>query len=134
MYMSTAFLEKKPDLAAKAMKAYFDAVDFWIKNPAEGNAIIAKAIKFDVADVENVIGTKHEPFHAGIYVFDLAEAGRFMGVVPGDLPFGLANGQIRDHWKLTTEWWLKFGLIKKAHPIESGVSFEPIKSLAEAAQ
>lgn len=134
MYMSTKFLSEKPELAAKAMKAYFDAVDFWIKNPAEANAIIAKGIKFDVKDVEEVIGTKHEPLHAGIYVFNLTEAARFMGVAPGEPPFGFANGMIREHWKLTSDWWLKFGLIKKFHPIESGVSFEPIKSLAEAAQ
>lgn len=134
MYMSTKFLNEKPELAAKAMKAYFDAVDFWIKNPEEANAIIAKGIKFEVKDVVDVIGTKHEPFNAGIYVFDLQEAGSFMGVVPGNLPFGLTNGQIREHWKLTSDWWLKFKLIKKLHPIEVGVSFEPIKTLAEAAK
>ncbi|GAB4183740.1 MAG: hypothetical protein Fur0032_24690 [Terrimicrobiaceae bacterium] len=134
MYMSTKFLTDQPEVAAKAMEAYFDAVDFWKKNTAEGNAIIAKAIKFDVKDVEEVIGTTPEEFSGGIYVFDLAQAASFMGVAPGPLPFGFQNGQIQEHWKLTSDWWLKFGLIKKLHPIEAGISFQPIKSLAEAAQ
>ncbi len=127
MYMSTAFLEKKPEVAKKAMKAYWDAVDWWKKNPEEGNKIIAEAIKFDVADVEEVIG---KGTGAGIYVFDLPEAAKFLGVIPGNPPLGLANGQMNEHWKITSDWWLKFGLIKKLHPIEAGVSFEPIKGLA----
>lgn len=127
MYMSTGFLEKQPETAKKVMKAYWDAVDWWKKNPAEGNKIIADAIKFEVSDVEEVIG---QGTGAGIYVFDLAEAAKFMGVIPGEPPLGLANGQINQHWKITSDWWLKFGLIKKLHPIEAGVSFEPLKSLA----
>lgn len=127
MYMSTAFLEKKPEVAKKAMKAYWGAVDWWKKNPEEGNKIIAEAIKFDVSDVEEVIG---KGTGAGIYVFDLPEAAKFLGVIPGNPPLGLANGQMNEHWKITSDWWLKFGLIKKLHPIEAGVSFEPLKSLA----
>lgn len=129
MYMSTAFLEKNPETAQKAMKAYWDAVAWWKENPAEGNEIIAKAIKFEVSDVEDVIG---KGTGAGIYVFDLPEAAKFMGVLPGHPPLGMANGQINEQWKLTSDWWLRFGLIKKEHPIEAGVSFEPLKSLAEA--
>lgn len=127
MYMSTQFLEQKPELARKAMKAYWDAVDWWKKNPDEGNAIIAKAIKFDVKDVEDVIGKGKG---AGIYVFDLPEAARFMGVLPGEPPLGLKNDQIQEHWKLTSEWWKRFGLTQAIHPIEEGISFEPLRSLA----
>ncbi len=129
MYMATAFLEKKPEIARKTMKAYWDAVAWWKMNPEEGNQIIAKAIQFEVADVEDVIG---KGTRAGIHVFDLSEAAKFMGVMPGEPPLGMANGQINEHWKITSDWWLKFGLTQKTHPLEAGISLEPLKSLATA--
>ncbi len=130
MYMSVAFLEKQPEVARAAMKAYFDAVDFWRENPEEGNAIIAKAIGFQVSEVADVIGTGGDPMTSGIYVFGLADAAKFMGVMPGDPVLGLKNGQMQTHWQTTSEWWKKFELTKEILPIETGVSFEPIKSLA----
>lgn len=130
MYMSDSFLKEKPEAAKKAMKAYWDAVAWWKAHPEEGNKIIAEGLKFDVKDVENVIGKDGKWLKGGIYVFDLPEAAKFMGVMAGDPPLGWKNGEINDHWKLTETWWLKFGLIKKEHPIDAGVSFEPIKSLA----
>jgi len=134
MYMSDAFLTKNPEVAKKAMKAYWDAVDWWKKNPEEGNAIIAKAIKFDVQDVVDVIGKAEGPMTSGIYCFDLTEAAQFMGLAPGNPPLGLSNNQIQQHWNLTSDWWLKFGFTKKINPIESGVSFEPLKSLVTTAE
>jgi NitT/TauT family transport system substrate-binding protein len=132
MYMRDGLLKDKPDLATKTMKAYFDAVAWWKANPAEGNKIIAKGLKFDVKDVENVIGKDGKWLKGGIYVFDLAEAAKFMGVAPGEPPAGWKNGLIQDHWKLTTTWWKKFGLVKGDPKIEDGIGFGPIKSLAES--
>ncbi len=131
MYMSDAFLTKSPDLARKTMKAYWDAVAWWRKNPEEGNAIIAKGIKFEVDDVVDVIGKTGQPLTSGIYCFDIKEAAQFMGLIEGNPPLGLSNNQIQQHWNLTSEWWQKFGFIKQQHPIESGVSFEPLKSLVK---
>lgn len=131
MYMSGSFLSEKPELAAKALKAYFDAVEWWKKNPAEGNKIIADAIQFDVKDVVDVIGDTGSGKEGGIYVFDLAEAARFMGVMPGNPPLGLKNGQIKNHWALTTEWWKKFGLVKGDPSIEEGIAFAPIEAISK---
>lgn len=132
MYMSDTFLKSQPETAKLAMKAYFDAVEFWKSNPEEGNKIIAEALKFDVKDVEQVIGSDGNWLQGGIYVFSLPEAAKFMGVMDGAPPLDLKNRQIHDHWALTSKWWKKFGLIKADHPIEAGVSFEPLKSLATA--
>lgn len=129
MYMSDRFLTDKPELAQKAMQAYWDAVAWWRENPEEGNAIIAKAIQFDVSDVVEVIGEGGEPMSSGLYCLDFDQAARFFGVMPGDPPLGLSNGQIQKHWDLTSEWWKKFGITKEIHPIASGVSFEPMRSL-----
>tara|TARA_R100000027_G_scaffold67340_1_gene65675 strand:- start:42380 stop:43420 length:1041 start_codon:yes stop_codon:yes gene_type:complete len=129
LYMSTQFIEEKPEVAKKAMKAYWDAVDWWKKNPKEGNKIIAKAIRFRVSDVEDVIGTTGKPMSAGIYCFNMEEAAQYMGLVSGAPPLGLKNGQIQEHWDTLSEWWKKFGFTKEIYPIEAGVSFEPLKSL-----
>lgn len=132
MYMRDGLLKEKPDLAAKTMKAYFDAVAWWKANPTEGNKIIAKGLKFEIKDVEDVIGKDGKWHKGGIYVFDLAEAAKFMGVAAGEPPLGWKNGLIQDHWKLTTTWWKKFGLVKGDPKIEDGIGFGPIKKLAES--
>ncbi|ASK34756.1 ABC transporter [Alcanivorax sp. N3-2A] len=129
MYMSDAFLNDQPALAEKTMQAYFKAVDYWKAHPAEGNQIIAKALGFPLADVEKVLGKDGKIYKGGIWVFDAQQAGRFMGVVPGELPLGQSNGQMAKHWQTTTDWWLKFGLIEQRHPIEDGVNLAPLKAV-----
>ncbi|MGD9602659.1 MAG: ABC transporter substrate-binding protein [Gammaproteobacteria bacterium] len=133
MYMTAAFLKDKPALAAATMKAYFLAVDYWKKHPAEGNAIIAKGLKFSVPDVELVIGRDGRPLDGGIWVFDLDEAARFMRVKQDPPPIGSANG-IEDHWKLTNEWWVKFGLMKKTLPPSAGIDLAPLQATTGATQ
>ena len=127
MYMTQSLIESKPEVAALTMEAYFKAVAFWKENPAEGNAIIAKGLKFPIEDVELVIGKDGKPREGGIWVFNLDEASRFMRVAPGDVPIGSANG-INDHWALTNKWWVKFGLMKETLPPEAGIDLTPIKA------
>jgi NitT/TauT family transport system substrate-binding protein len=128
MYMSGKFLKERPETAKLVMKAYFEAVKYWKENPKEANEIMAKGLGFSVADVETVIGADGSATDGGIYPFDLAEAAKFMGVMDGDPPFG-TNNEITRHWDLTTEWWLKFGMVKKAHPMEAGIDLAPIKAV-----
>ena len=45
-------------------------------------------------------------------------------------PFG-GNGEIKNHWKLTNDWWVKFGAVGKDYPMESGVDLAPFTALAE---
>ena len=131
MYMSGSFLEKKPEAAALVLKAYFEAVKFWKANPKEANEIIAKGLKFTVEDVVTVVGADGSATDGGIYPFNWEEAGRFMGVLEGTPPFG-ANNEIAAHWKLTNDWWIKFGTVKASHPMEAGVALEPFKALKAA--
>ncbi len=134
MYMSGSFVQNRPEAAKLALKAYYAAIDYWQKNPKEGNEIIARNLKFTVPEVELVLGSDGKPFKGGLYVFNLDEAARFMGVAGGDPPLGLKNGQIKDHWMLTSDWWVKFGLISKKSPPESGIAFEPLKALVAEQQ
>jgi len=128
MYMSAKFLKERPEAAKLVMQAYFEAVKYWKENPKEANEIMAKGLGFSVADVELVLGKDGSATDGGIYPFDLAEAAKFMGVMDGDPPFG-TNNEITRHWDLTTEWWLKFGMVKKAYPMEAGIDLAPIKAV-----
>ena len=128
MYMSGSFLEQKPDLAKLTLNAYFLAVKYWKENPAEANAIMAKGLNFTVEDVKTVVGADGSATDGGIYPFNFDEAARFMGVKEGEPPFG-ANNEISRHWKLTNDWWIKFGSVKKEYPMESGVALSPFKAL-----
>jgi NitT/TauT family transport system substrate-binding protein len=130
MYMSEKFLKERPKAAALTMSAYYKAVDYWRKHPAEGNAIIAKGLKFPVSDVEQVIGADGKPKEGGIWVLSFEQSARFMGVLPGDPPIGSKNG-VRDHWALTNKWWKKFGLMKETLPPEAGIVLDPMKKVAE---
>jgi NitT/TauT family transport system substrate-binding protein len=134
MYMSQTFLEERPEAAAMAMDAYFKAVDWWKANPEEGNRIIADAIQFSVDDVEMVIGADGEILKGGIMVFDREQAGRFMGVVDGELPLGMKNGQIVEHWNTTNSWWKKFGQVDAMHDWTAGVNLEPLRAVLQAEQ
>lgn len=129
MYMSDSFLQQKPETAAKVMQAYFDAVDYWKENPAEANEIIAKALRFPVSDVEKVIGSTGEIHKGGIWIFDRNQAAKYMGLMSGELPLGLPNGQVAENWETVTDWWLKFGLVDERHPMEAGVDMTPLKTI-----
>ena len=48
---SNQFLDNKPKVAREVMRAWFEAVEWWKHNPAEGNAIIAKGLDWPEADV-----------------------------------------------------------------------------------
>lgn len=129
MYMNEAFLDRNPALATRAMQAYFDAVAFWKANPEEGNRIIARNLGLDIGDVEMVIGDTGETREGGIHIFDRDESARFMGLLDGDPPLGLSNGQIRDHWTLTSAWWERFGMIGATLEPESGIRFDVMQRL-----
>jgi NitT/TauT family transport system substrate-binding protein len=126
LYMSTAFLEKRPEDAAKLTKAYFNAVDFWKENTAEANKIIADGLKFSVADVEQVLGSTGEIHKGGIFAFDRDQAAIFMGLKKGKLPLSIEADGMKAHWDVTTDWWLKFGFIDKAMPMSAGVDTTPL--------
>ncbi len=129
MYMGEAFLDRDPELATRAMEAYFEAVAFWKENPEEGNQIIARNLGLEIGDVEMVIGNTGQTWEGGIHIFDLAESARFMGLLDGVPPLGLSNGQIRDHWALTSEWWERFGLVESALEPEAGIRFDVMERL-----
>lgn len=46
------WLKEKPDVAKELLRAWFEAIDWWKKNPDAGNAIVAKGLDWPLADVK----------------------------------------------------------------------------------
>ncbi len=132
VFMNSDFIKNRRDVAIKSMQALFDAIAWWSKNPTEGNQIIAKGMKMTVADVELVIGKDGSGKDGGLYPYNFMEAARFCGSAPGDPPFGQKNGQIADHWRLTNEWWIKFGQMKETIDPSAGTDCSLLSDLHKA--
>ena len=112
LYMNSDFISKRRDVAMKALKAYWDAFEFWRNNPKEAVAIMAAGLKFPVEDVERLLGPGADREKSLLAMFDFAESARSCGVMPGDPPYGQTNGQLFSVMKQVNAWWLKFGFMK----------------------
>ncbi len=132
VFMNSDFIAKRRDVAVKTMQALYDAIAWWRKNPTEGNKIIADGMKMSVADVELVIGKDGTGKDGGLYPYGFMEAARFCGSAPGDPPFGQKNSQITDHWKMTNDWWIKFGQMDKTVAPEAGIDCSLLSDLHKA--
>ena len=131
-FMNSDFIADRRDVAVKAMKALYDAIDWWRKNPEEGNQIIAKGMQMPIADVELVIGKDGTGKDGGLYPYSFMETARFCGSAAGDPPFGQSNGQIADHWRMTNEWWIKFGQMSETVDPSAGIDCSLAKDLVDA--
>jgi NitT/TauT family transport system substrate-binding protein len=132
VFMNADFIKDRRDVAVKTMQALYDAIAWWQKNPAEGNEIIARRMQMPLADVELVIGKDGTGKDGGLYPYTFLDAAQFCGSAPGDPPFGQTNGQINDHWRMTNEWWIKFGQMSKEIEPEAGIDCSLLTSLHQA--
>lgn len=48
---SAKWLDEKPEVAREAIRAWFEAVNWWKENPLEGDEIVARGLDWPVADV-----------------------------------------------------------------------------------
>ena len=132
LYMNAKFIEERHDVALDTLRALFDAIAWWKTNPTEGNEIIAKGMKMSIDDVELVIGKDGTSLDGGLYIYNFMEAARFCGSAPGDPPFNQVNGQMRAHYDLMSDWWLKFGFLETRNPYEKGVNCNLLKELYDS--
>ena len=132
LFMNADFIDERRDVALKAMQALYDAIAWWRENPAEGNEIIARRMKMPLEDVELVIGKDGTGKDGGLYPYSFMETARFCGSAPGEPPFGQANGQIADHWRMTNEWWIKFGQMSETIDPSAGTDCSLLTDLHEA--
>ncbi len=135
MYMSNDFLENRRDLAVRALQAIYAGVEHWRANAEESNKVIAEAVGFSVEDVAAILGdgshttdvSKNDPAKGELYIYSLEDTARFCGVLEGAPPFEQTNGQLRDHWEMTNDWWIKFGYISARTEFDRGTDCQLVK-------
>lgn len=140
IYMSDDFLQNNRGTAVKTMRAIYDGVEYWRANSAEANEIIANAVGFSVEDVSAILGNgtltrvaaDNDPKDGELYIYSLEDAARFCGVAEGDPPFEQKNGQLKDHWELTNQWWINFGFITRTVGADAGTDCELLKEAMQA--
>lgn len=128
-FINADWVKNKRPVALKALKAMYDAIAWWKKNPAEGNKIIADGMKMSVPDVELVIGKDGTGLDGGLMPYTFLQAAQFCGAAPGEPPFGQKNGQLVEYYNLTNDWWVKFGVVKGKYPHEKGIDCSLLKDL-----
>jgi NitT/TauT family transport system substrate-binding protein len=131
MFMNADFVNDRRDVALAVMRAYFDGIEWWRQNPAEGNAIIAEAIGYPPADVDWVLGTDGTSIDGALRMYGFMEAAQFCGVAPGEPPHGQANGQIWRTFTLTNEAWKSVGINQAIVPAARTVDCSLLRELYE---
>ena len=97
------------------------------------SSIMATALQFEIEDVELVVGDGSEV--GGIVIYGFSDSAKFMGAMDGDPELealGQHNGQIKDHYDLVSDWWVKFNLIDEKPAFEDGVSMKPMQVLVDS--
>jgi NitT/TauT family transport system substrate-binding protein len=132
MFMSDEFVSKRRDVAVAAMKAYFDAIAFWQKNPDEAEEIMARGLKFERADVARIIGPSGDRAKSLLWIYDYGEAAGICGAAPSPPPLNQANGQIYTVMRQINDWWIKFGYMSKFVPPTRYVDCSLLRELYES--
>ena len=128
IFVSDKFTAERNDAAVKTMKAMFAGAEYWRNNADEANEIIARRTGFSIEDVQGILGGKNNPEDGTMYMYNIREAARFCGAAAGAPPFGQSNGQLSDHFKLTNDWWVKFGLMEKTVNLADGIDCSLLKA------
>jgi NitT/TauT family transport system substrate-binding protein len=128
IFVSDEFTSERNSAAVKTMQAMFAGAEYWRKNATEANEIIARRTGFSIEDVQGILGGENNPDDGTMYMYSIQEAARFCGVLPGNPPFGQSNGQLADHFKLTNDWWIKFGFMEKTVDPSDGIDCSLLKA------
>ena len=129
IYMNSDFVAENPEAAAEFVRAYFAAIAWRTANPAEGNGLIAEAMKMPQEDVGAVLGTAETD--GDLYVYSFLESARLCGAADGAPPFGQVNGQISQIWRDINAWWLRLGHMTETVEPEAGVDCSLMQALVD---
>lgn len=128
------WLKAKPEVATKLVRAWFAAVDWWQRNPAEGNAIVAKGMGMEVKDVDetmsNILMTN---INQNLGALGLPEGVPLCASIPSNAPKPPANpsgwgklfgGKDCEAGYLAPTWETLGQIYKEAKVIDSFPSFD----------
>lgn len=145
---NSKWLEEKPEVAREVIRAWFEAVDWWKQNPAEGNKIVAKGLDWPESDVRLTQG--------GAVMLNINQNMGAIGLPGGEplcssIPTGAPQpgagdsgwgklvgaekdceaGYLADTWKLFGKLYTEAKVADSAVSPEQGIDNSIIKWLAE---
>jgi NitT/TauT family transport system substrate-binding protein len=140
------WIKAKPETARELLRAWFEAVNWWKENPAEGNTIVAKGLGWPESDVRlTQNGAVMLNTNQNLGAFGLAGAKPLCEDLPAEAPrapesgkgwgalFGGKDceaGYAFATWDLFSDTYLKAGVIQKDVPSVEGYDTSIMKSLA----
>lgn len=141
------WLKQKPAVAKELMRAWFEAVNWWKENPAEGNAIIAKGLGWPDADVRlNQHGAIMLNVNQNMGAYGLPGGKPLCESVPTEAPKAPADskgwgtlfsgpdciaGYAAPTWDLFSEVYVEAGVAKKKVSADEGLDSSVIAELAK---
>jgi NitT/TauT family transport system substrate-binding protein len=145
---SAPWMAEKPAVAKELLRAWFEAVDWWKQNPAEGNAIIAKGLQWSEADVRlTQAGTIMLNLNQNMGAIGLAGGKPLCASLPEGVPKAPAGesgwgkllggkpdceaGYLSDTWSLFGDLYTAAGVIDKAASPAEGIDTSLIEALAK---
>jgi len=133
IYMNEKFINEHRETAVKLMRAYWDAVQWWKDHPAEANEIITNHLDWPIADTEFVLGKDGTAMDVeGVYPYKFSEAAAACGVIEGNPPFGLANGQIFKAFEIAAARWKDLRMVQSTPSPEQGIDCSIMGDLAKS--
>jgi NitT/TauT family transport system substrate-binding protein len=140
------WMKAKPEAARELLRAWFEAVNWWKENPAEGNAIVAKGLGWPESDVRlTQNGAVMLNTNQNLGAFGLAGAKPLCEDLPAEAPRAPENGKgwgalfggkdceagyAFATWDLFSDTYLKAGVIQKDVPSADGYDTSIMESLA----
>lgn len=142
-----SWLKEKPAIAKELFRAWFEAVNWWKENPAEGNAIIAKGLSWPDADVRlTQNGAIMLNISQNLGAFGLEGGKALCESLPADAPKAPAEakgwgslfggpdcvaGYATPTWNLFNDVYVAAGVSKKKAEASAGYDTSLIAGLAK---
>lgn len=144
---SSKWLDANPETAKEAIRAWFEAVNWWKENPEEGNAIIAKGLDWPEADVRlTQAGAIMLNIDQNLGAVGIGESKPMCQSIPSEAPKptnqpsgwgklvgGKADceaGYLNDTWSLFGDVYKEAGVIDSITPAEKGIDNSIIEWLS----
>jgi len=145
---NSQWLAEKPEVAKELLRAWFEAVDWWKNNPAEGNEIVAKGLDWPLSDVkETQYGAVMLNASQNLGAFGLGGA-PLCASLPENIveapaePSGwgaelfdgapdCAEGYALQTWDLFGDVYIEAGVVPSKAPSSEGLEISILQSLAD---
>ncbi len=141
------WMAEKPDVAKELLRSWFEAVNWWKENPAEGNEIIARGLDWPVEDVEiTQQGTIMLNINQNLGAIGAADGVPMCASIPEGAPppsdepsnwgqlFGGADceaGYLHSTWDIFASVYQEAGVTDNTPSADDGIDYSIILQLTE---